>query len=162
MSTRCGDIDAEIVLELIRNGNTAEEVGNLLNHQSGLLGLSGFSSNLHEIIEEAEKGNERCAEAYEVYAYRLKTYLGAYTWVLNGADAIIFTDEIGTNSWKLREKVCSGVQNLGIIIDNKINKSAPRDMATCVSHHSSKTQIWVIPTDEESVILKEIISLILP
>jgi acetate kinase len=158
MSTRCGDIDAEIVLELVRQGNSADEVSNILNNQSGLIGLSGFSSNLKEVIDEGEKGNANCRLAYEVYAHRLKTYLGAYTWLLNGADAIVFTDEAGSKSWRLREKVCSNVQNLGVEIDMEANRHAPVDKATLVSSANSRTQIWVIPTDEEIVILNEIIA----
>ena len=125
MSTRCGDIDAEVVLELIRQGFSADEVENILNNQSGLIGLSGYSSNLAEVMEAAEHGNEDCRIAYEVYANRLKYYLGAYTWLLGGADAIVFTDDIGVRSWKLREKVCSGVENLGILIDIMENRNAP-------------------------------------
>ncbi|HMD88620.1 MAG TPA: acetate/propionate family kinase, partial [Anaerolineaceae bacterium] len=109
MSTRCGDIDAEIVLELVRQGNSPDEVSHILNSQSGLIGLSGFSSNLDEVIEESERGNGDCQIAYDVYVHRLKTYLGAYTWLLDGADAIVFTDDIGLKSWKLRERVCGGV-----------------------------------------------------
>jgi acetate kinase len=160
MSTRCGDIDAEIVLELVRQGNSPDEVSKILNNQSGLIGLSGFSSNLAEVIEEAEKGNGDCQVAYDVYVHRLKTYLGSYTWLLNGADAIVFTDDIGLRSWKLREKVCSGVENLGVLLDKKANKNAPIDKASRISQAESKVQIWVVPTDEESVILKEVIALI--
>ena len=158
MSTRCGDIDAEIVLDMIRNGNSPDEVDEILNNQSGLIGLSGFSSNLQEIIEEGENGNVNCQLAYEVYAQRLKTFLGAYTWLLNGADAIIFTDDVGLKSWKLREKVCSNAQNLGVEIDKDINKNAPTDKATLVSSAKSKTQIWIVPTDEEIVIFREVIA----
>jgi acetate kinase len=158
MSTRCGDIDAEIVLEMIRNGNSPDEVSKVLNNKSGLIGLSGFSSNLQEVIAEAEKGNERCLLAYEVYAQRLKTYLGAYTWLLNGADGIVFTDDVGVKSWKLREKVCSNVADLGIELDADANKNAPIDKPALISSPSSRTQIWTIPTDEEIVILREILA----
>jgi len=157
MSTRCGDIDAEIVLALIRNGYSPDTVSDLLNNQSGLIGLSGFSSNLQEIIEEAGKGNADCQLAYDVYVHRLQIYLGAYTWLLDGADAIIFTDNIGMSTWKLRERVCSQVKNLGVDVDVEKNKKAIGTQAVCVSETNSKTQIWVIPTDEESVILSEVI-----
>ncbi len=158
MSTRCGDLDPEIPLEMVLNGSSPEQVSGILNHQSGLIGLSGFSSNLQEIIEEAEKGNARCQLAYEVYVQRLRHYLGAFTWMLNGADAIIFTDEVGLKSWKLREKACSGVENLGVEIDKTLNQHAPADKVTQVNRPTSKTQIWVIPTDEEVVIFKEVVS----
>lgn len=156
MSTRCGDIDAEIVLELVRKGFSADEVSKILNNQSGLVGLSGFSSNLEEIIAEGEKGSRECQVAFGVYTNRLKTYLGAYTWILNGADAIIFTDDIGLKSWKLRERVCGGVENLGILLDVEANRAAPIDQASRVSRPESRTQVWVVPTDEELVMVREV------
>jgi acetate kinase len=156
MSTRSGDIDPEIILEMVRSGNSPDEVSRILNNQSGLVGLSGVSSNLQEIIDEAEKGNADCQLAYGVYAHRLKTYLGAYTWLLNGADAIVFTDDVGLRSWQLRQEVCSGVEALGISLDADRNKTAALDKATRVSADHSKTQVWVVPTDEEIVILREV------
>ncbi len=162
MSTRSGDIDPEIVLEMIRNGSTPDEVSQILNNRSGLIGLSGFSSSLPEIIAESEKGNPNCQLAYDVYAHRLETYLGAYTWLLNGADAIVFTDDVGLKSWKLRARVCGSAQNLGVEMDAERNTNAPLDRASLVSSAHSKTQIWVVPTDEESVILQEILAQFCP
>ena len=124
MSTRCGDLDAGIVLRLMRSGHGADEIEDILNDQSGLLGLSGFSSNLAEIIAEAEAGDDACRVAYAVYAARLGHYLGAYTWLLGGADAIAFTDDVGTNAWQLRERVCSGAEALGVILDPVANRQA--------------------------------------
>ncbi len=157
MSTRCGDLDAEIVLELIRNGYSADDVSQLLNNRSGLIGLSGFSSNLAEVIEEAEKGNRDCQIAFEVYVHRLKMYLGAYTWLLDGGDAILFTDDIGVRSWKLREKVCSGVENLGVLLDPEANRSAPSNQVSFVNRPESRTKILVMPTNEELMILLEVL-----
>ncbi|HOV06961.1 MAG TPA: acetate/propionate family kinase [Anaerolineaceae bacterium] len=156
MSTRCGDIDAEVALELMRQGMTVDEVDHLLNNQSGLIGLSGYSSNLDEIITAAEAGNEACHIAYEVYAHRLRHYLGAYTWLLNGADAIVFTDDIGVTSWKLREKVCSGVERLGILIDTQTNQHLPINQPAFFHKKGSQTKLLVHPTDEERVILEEV------
>ena len=157
MSTRCGDIDAEVALELIRRGMTADEVDQVLNYQSGLIGLSGYSSNLEEVIAAAEAGNEDCRIAYEVYAQRLKHYLGAYTWHLNGPDAIVFTDDIGVSSWKLREKVCSGVERLGILIDSQLNQHLPINQPAFFHQNGSLTKLLVLPTDEEAVILEEVL-----
>jgi acetate kinase len=161
MSTRCGDIDAEIVLEMVRQGNSPDEVSRILNNQSGLIGMSRFSSNLAEIIEEAEKGNADCQTAYDVYVHRLKTYLGSYTWLLNGADAIVFTDDIGLKSWKLRERVCSDAESLGVRLDKEANRNAPTDKSSRISLADSKVEIWVVPTDEELVILQEVAGLLL-
>lgn len=160
MSTRSGDIDAEVALELVRQGMSADEVSHVLNYQSGLIGLSGYSSNLAEIIAAAETGNEACRVAYEVYAVRLKHYLGAYTWLLNSAHAIVFTDDIGVTSWQLREKVCGDVTALGIQLDRKANREAPSDRITMVNTPGSSTKIILVPTDEEQVILEEVLRLI--
>ena len=160
MSTRCGDIDGEVVLELVRQGYSTDEVSRVLNNESGLIGMSEFSSNLEEVIESAESGNEDCRVAYEVYANRLKFYLGAYTWLLNGADAIVFTDDIGAGSWKLREKVLSQVERLGIYLDSARNREADRNVCTDVSRVDSHTRLLVIPTDEELVIFEEVLKLI--
>jgi acetate kinase len=156
MSTRCGDIDAEIVLRLIREGYSAESVEDILNNQSGLIGLSGYSSNLEEIIQAAGQGHAACQLAYQVYVQRLQGYLGAFSWLLNGADAIIFTDELGVQSWQLRETVCSQAEHLGVVLDVERNRRAAHDRPGPVSSEQSRTQIWVIPTDEESVILSEV------
>lgn len=156
MSTRCGDLDPEIVLELVRQGYSADEVSRMLNNQSGLLGLSGFSSNLEEVIAEAEKGSPACQAAFEVYAHRLKHYLGAYTWLLGGADAIIFTDDVGLKSWKLRQEACSGAESLGVLLDVEANRHAAAGKAARVSRPESHTQVWLIPNDEELMIMREV------
>jgi acetate kinase len=157
MSTRCGDIDAEVVLELARRGLSTGEIEDILNDRSGLLGLSGYSSNLAEIIEAAENGNKDCLLAYQVYADRLKFYLGAYTWYLNGADAVIFTDDIGVKSWKLREKVCSNADRLGIRLDADTNRKATTGNGELISTPDSMTRVIVVATDEESVIFTEVL-----
>ena len=158
MSTRCGDIDAEIVLELVREGFSADEITEILNSRSGLIGLSGFSSNFEEVVAEGERGNEDCRIAADVCANRLKTYLGGYFWSLGGADAIVFTDSVGTRSWKLREKVCGGVASLGILLDTEKNRAAPPHVETFVNQPQSRAAIIVIPTDEEVVILQEVLA----
>jgi len=160
MSTRCGDIDAEVALELVRRGMPADEVSSVLNNQSGLIGLSGYSSNLAEIIEAAEAGDEACRIAYEVYARRLKLYLGAYTYLLNGADGIVFTDDIGVTSWKLREKVCSGADRLGIRLDAVLNRRATDYHPAFIQSMQSSVKILVLPTDEEQVILEEVLRML--
>lgn len=156
MSTRCGDLDPEIVLELMRQGYTVDDVSQILNTQSGLIGLSGYSSNLPEIIEAAGAGNPRCEMAVEVYANRLKHYIGAYFWQMNGADAIVFTDEVGTHCSKLREKVCGDVSQLGVILDASANAVAKTDQPQFLHANNSKIKIISMPTDEEKVILEEV------
>lgn len=160
MSTRCGDLDPEIALDLVRQGRSPDEVSSLLNNKSGLVGLSGFSSNLAEIIEEAEKGNPDCSRAYDVYAHRLSGYIGAFNWLLDGADCLVFTDDIGLRSWKLREKVCGGKEAMGLLLDTDANRHAPLDRPSMISLPGSKIQVAVVPTDEESIILKEVLALL--
>lgn len=162
MSTRCGDIDAEVVLELVRHGWDANAIERVLNNQSGLLGMSGISSNLEEVIAEAEKGSQDCQTAFGVYVHRLRHYLGAYTWLLNGADAIIFTDDVGLRSWKLRERVCKDAENLGVILDPVLNQQAVDGQPAFVQAKASSTKILVIPTDEEQVILAEVLQAMQP
>ena len=158
MSTRSGDLDPEIVVELVRDGASADEVDRILNDRSGLLGLSGFSSDLLEIIDAAAQGNAGCRLAFDVYAHRLSAYLGAYTWLLDGADAIVFTDDVGLRAWQLREAACGSAGNLGVVLDRERNRSAAGDRPALVSAPDSRTQVWVVPTDEEIVILREVVA----
>ena len=157
MSTRCGDVDPGILIDLMRQGYNAEQIERVLNHQSGLIGLSGYSSNLAEVIARAETGDENCRIAFEVYANRLKQYLGAFTWQLNQPDAILFTDGIGVSAWQLREKACSGVENLGILLDADANRNTDPNMPTWVQAEGSAVKILVLPTDEERVICDEVL-----
>ena len=156
MSTRSGDIDAEVALELVRQGMSADEVSRVLNYESGLIGLSGYSSNLAEVIAAAENGNEQCRLAYEVYTNRLRHYLWAYNWQLGGADAIVFTDDIGTASWKMREQVLRSASAMGVQLDPAANQSAPMDRESRIHMQGSPIKVLVIPTDEERVIFEEV------
>lgn len=158
MSTRCGDLDAEIVLQLVRSGLGAENIEDLLNTRSGLLGLSGFSSDLLEVIAEAEKGDAACQVAYGAYTARLSHYVGAYFWLLGGADAIAFTDDVGVNAWQVREAVCGGAEALGVSLDAVANRRAVGGVTAFVHAPASRTAILVVPTDEERVILEEVVA----
>ena len=157
MSTRCGDLDPGILVDMVRRGMSADEIELVLNHQSGLIGLSGYSSNLAEVIERAEGGDEACRLAFEVYAHRLRHYLGAYLYQLNGADAVVFTDGIGVSSWPLREKTCEKAEALGLRIDLEANRRAKGNSAEWVHAADSRVTILVLPTDEERVILEEVV-----
>ena len=90
----------------------------------------------------------------------MRHYLGAYTWLLNGADAVVFTDDIGVTSWKLREKVCSGADRLGIILDATLNREATNYRPAFIQHPDSRVKLLVLPTDEEQVILEEVLRLL--
>jgi acetate kinase len=162
MGTRSGDIDAGAVLHLImQQGKTAEEVFHLLNYQSGLLGLSGDSNDMRDLIERAGKGglpgDARAELAIDVFCYRMKKYIGAYLAAMNGVDAVIFTAGIGENAAEVRALICEGLDSLGISLDDAANGRAgnePRQIGY------SKIPVWVIPTDEELMIARETESLI--
>ena len=156
MSTRCGDLDPEIVLDLVRNGMSPDQASDYLTRNSGLIGLSGYSSNLGEIIEAAQMGNKDCGLTFQVYVNRLRSYIGAYLYELNGADALIFTDDAGVKFAKLREKTCEKADFFGIKLDQEKNDAYDRSSEACLSTPDSKIQIWVIPTDEELVIYEEV------
>lgn len=159
MSTRSGDLDSGIVLDMVRNGMSPDEITEYINKKSGLIGLSGYSSNLGEIIEASEQGNKACELAFHVYVSRLRSYIGAFLYRLNGADALIFTDDAGIRYPKMREAVCSDTDFFGIRLDLKKNSTYTGSGEACLSAPDSQVQIWAIPTNEERTILKEIVSL---
>jgi acetate kinase len=158
MSTRCGDLDAQVVLALVRSGLGADQIEELLNNRSGLLGLSGFSSDLAEVIARADEGDHACRLAYDVYVARLRHYLGAYFWLLGGADAIVFTDDVGVNVWQVRAAACEGVEASGVGLDPVANQRAVGGATAFVQTPASRTAILVVPTDEERVILDEVVA----
>ena len=159
MGTRSGDIDQSVIFFLMKKLNKpADEVANLLNKESGMQGLTGFS-DLREISEKAENGNKDCQNALNLAAYRIKKYIGAYASVLNGLDAIIFTAGIGENSSLMRKLACENLDFIGINLDkekNNVRSAALREIQT----KSSKVKILVIPTNEEIEIAKQSYQLI--
>jgi acetate kinase len=156
MSTRSGDIDPAIVLELLdEHGCTTQQVNRLLNKDSGLSGVSGFSSDLMELVEAAQRGHPRATLAVDMYIQRLKHYVGAYLALLNGADALVFTDDIGVRGWTIRDAVCTGLSFCGVKLDQTANRFAPSDALSVVSAQGSSITVLTIPTDEEWVIARE-------
>lgn len=159
MGTRSGDIDQSVIFYLIEQlGYSAREVSDLLHHKSGMLGLTGYS-DLRDIEAEAEKGNRECQLALEMNAYRIKKYIGAYTAIMNGLDAIIFTAGIGENSDVIRRMVCENMEYLGIEIDEEENRIRAKHQRL-ISKEKSKVKVFVIPTNEELEIAKQVFSLI--
>ena len=155
MGTRSGDIDAGVLSYLMSKKNmTAEEMVNYLNKKSGLLGISGISSDLREIIEAGNAGDERAELCIDMKCNRIKKYICSYAGMLEGVDAICFTAGIGENADLIREKVCSGLEFMGVELDR--DKNAIRaDNNREINKNSSKTKIFVIPTNEEFVIAKD-------
>lgn len=155
MGTRCGDVDAAAVLFLMEKENfTTAQMDNLLNKQSGLLGISGISNDLRKVQKWVVKGDQRAKLALEVFAYRIKKYIGAYSAVLGGLDALIFSAGIGENEANIRDKVCQGLEFLGVYLDKKKNRARSK-ASRFISTESSPAKILVIPTNEEEMIAEE-------
>ncbi|MEW8993437.1 acetate/propionate family kinase [Clostridium sp.] len=154
MGTRCGNIDPAIVTFLMNEGKmTAKEVDNLMNKQSGVLGLSGVSSDFRDIEDAAKEGNERAVLALDVYDYRVREMIGAYAAAMGGVDAVVFTAGLGENAIETRAQICKGLEFLGIEIDDA--KNNVRGKATEVSKDGAKVKVFVIPTNEELVIARD-------
>ena len=159
MGTRCGDIDPAIVPFLMQKENLSlEEVNNLMNKQSGELGLSGVSSDFRDIEEEASKGNERAQVTLETFRLRVRETIGAYAAVLGRVDGIIFTAGLGENSAKDRAAICEGFKAWGITLDEEANKQRGKEMF--ISTPDSKIPVMVIPTNEELMIAKDTLELV--
>ena len=154
MGTRSGDIDAAVIFHLIEQlGYSAKEVSDLLNKKSGMQGLTGLS-DMRDIRKAIEAGDQQAEMASELYAYRIKKYIGAYAAVLNGLDAIVFTAGVGENAADIRRRVCSNMQFLGIHLDevkNEMQATEAREINTA----DSPVKILVIPTNEELEIVKQ-------
>lgn len=155
MGTRSGDIDPAVVPYVMNKEElTPGEVNSMLNKHSGLLAISGTSSDMRDIIDGYEKGEPNSTLAFEMYEYRLRKYIGSYAAAMNGVDAIVFTAGVGENASLLREKVLSNLTFLGIELDleaNKVRSGDPRRIST----EASKVQALVVPTNEELVIARD-------
>mgnify|MGYP001827799896 CR=1 FL=1 len=154
MGTRSGDIDFGIIFFLTETlGYSQDQVNTLLNKESGLLGLTGYT-DLRDIQQAAAAGDSSCQLAMEMMAYRIRKYIGAYTAAMNGLDALIFTAGMGTHSAELRQMVCADMDVFGIQLDQSLN-TLPSRGNRAIHHEDSRVQIWVIPTDEELEIARQ-------
>lgn len=160
MGTRSGDIDGGAITFIMEKENlSAAGMSNLLNKKSGLAGITGVSSDMREVFAAAQSGNKRCQLALQMYAYRVKKYVGAYAAIMGGVDVILFTGGVGENQSDFRESVCSGLEYLGASIDKEKNMTIHGDEAV-ISTPDSKVKICVIPTDEELMIAKDTMALV--
>jgi acetate kinase len=150
MGTRCGDIDPAILFYLAQNGYEFDKLNDLCNKKSGVLGVSGLSNDMRTLIEKSAEGNDRATLAIDVFCYRVKKYIGAYHAVLGRLDAIVFTGGIGENAALVREKVCAGMEPLGITIDRTRNNQPGSDERRIDAGNG--VAILVVPTDEEGAI----------
>lgn len=147
MGTRSGSIDPAVVLYLLREGRTAEDISDLLHRQSGLLGLSGISGDMRELLASEEAA---AAEAVDYFCYRIQRELGSLAAALGGLDAVVFTGGIGQHAAPVRAAICEGSAWLGVEIDTAANRA----QAVRISTDHSRVSVWVIPTDEEQVIAR--------
>ena len=148
MGTRSGDIDPSVIFHLMEHsGYTLSQLSTLVNKQSGLLGLGG-SSDMRDIRKMVNEGKKAAVLAIKLYAYRIKKFIGAYTAVLNGIDAIVFTAGVGENDSQMREAVCSELEYLGIELDQELNATYKGELKE-ISAATAKVKILVIPTNEE-------------
>jgi len=155
MGTRSGDLDPAIILHIMgREELSLHEANTLLNKHSGLIGIAGLSSDVREIVDAAKDGNSNAKLAMDIYCYRLKKYIGAYTAALNGLDVLAFTAGVGENSAYVRKLTCENLEFLGIALDETKNNEATAT-ETDISTPDSKVRVLVIPTNEELVIARD-------
>ena len=154
MGTRSGDLDpAVIAFVMEKEGLTAQQAADILNKQSGMLGLSGISSDFRDLDAAAREGNQRAIDALDVFAYRVAGYVGRYAAAMNGLDAVVFTAGIGENDTAIREKICAYLTWMGVEVDPEMNSK--RGQALDVSTPGAKIRALVIPTNEELVIARD-------
>jgi acetate kinase len=157
MSTRCGDIDPMLAIYLsTAYGYRSEDLIDLFSKRSGLLGISGFSSDITDLLAKTEgKEKEQADLALNMYVHRLRKYIGSYVLELGGIDVLLFTDDIGVRSWQVRAMVCQGMQWCGLELDEQLNRQASPDIINALQSKTSKAQILSVPTNEELVICME-------
>jgi len=157
MGTRSGDIDPAIVdFVAAKEGLSSQEVETLLNKQSGLLGISGLTNDMRELLAEASENNDRRARlAIEIFCYRARKYIGAFLAAVGGADAIVFTGGIGENSAEVRAKICAGLEWMGVKLDDERNAAHRNGCEGLITSDSSALAVYVIPTDEELLIARD-------
>jgi acetate kinase len=154
MGTRCGDIDPAIVTFLMNNKNmTAEQVDSLMNKKSGVLGISGVSSDFRDIEGAADQGNKRAQLALDKFDYTVKKYIGSYAAAMGGIDVLVFTAGLGENSAMNRYNICEGLEFLGIEIDEAKNNTRGKEVE--ISKDGARVQVFVIPTNEELMIARD-------
>ena len=160
MGTRSGDIDASAVLAIMKAESlNPDEMSDLLNKQSGVLGISGVSSDMREVTQAAEEGNKRAALALEMYSHRIKKYIGSYAAIMGGVDIIVFTAGVGEHQWDVRYNSTSGLEFLGVKLDETKNRKNFGEEEV-ISAEDSRVKVVVVPTDEELMIASDTLALI--
>jgi acetate kinase len=159
MGSRSGDIDASAVTYIMdKLGKKPQEMADYLNKESGVLGISGISSDMRDVENAAAEGNKKAILALKMYNYRIKKYIGAYAAAMGGVDAIVFTAGVGENQVSMRAESCAGLEFLGIKIDPAKNNVRGKEAE--ISTDDSRVKVWVVPTDEEIVIARDTMELV--
>ena len=159
MSSRSGDIDASAVTYIMdKLGKKPQEMADFLNKESGVLGISGISSDMRDVENAAAEGHKKAILALKMYNYRIKKYIGAYAAAMGGVDAIVFTAGVGENQISMRAESCAGLEFLGIKIDAAKNNVRGKEAE--ISTDDSRVKVWVVPTDEEIVIARDTMELV--
>ena len=160
MGTRTGDIDASVVLAIMKKeGKTPDEMQDLLNKKSGLLGISGLGSDMRDVENGVKEGNERAKLALDMYNYRIKKYIGAYAAAMGGVDTIVFTAGVGEHQWDVRYNALKNLEFLGIELDYDKNK-ANFGEEEIISTPNSRVKVVVVPTDEELLIATDTLNIV--
>ena len=155
MGTRCGDIDAGALLYIADKEETSiPYTSTLINKHSGILGLSGVSSDMRDVETAAAEGNHRAQVSLDIYHYRIKKYIGSYAAAMGGVDVVIFTGGVGENGWETRQQVCEGLEFMGLDFDIQKNTKL-RGKEAVISKPDSKVTVMVVPTNEELVIAQD-------
>jgi acetate kinase len=163
MGTRSGDVDPAVLDYIsVKEGLDLRGVENLLNKQSGLLGISGLTNDMRELLEEAEEHYDRRARlAIDLFCYRVRKYLGSYLAAMGGADAVVFTGGIGQNAAVIRANVLEGLEWFGLELDEEANKATTGQRAGRITREGSRLEAWMIPTDEELLIARDTVRLVM-
>jgi acetate kinase len=162
MGTRCGDLDVSVVEFLMhKEGMNLQEIMTLLNKQSGLLGLSGLTSDMRELLQEEEENQDRRSRlAIEIYCKRARSYIGRYFVELGGAQAVVFTGGVGQNSPEIRHRICDGLSSIGLRLDPKRNQRIHGGKLGLISADRSRLKAYVFPTNEELLIARDTVRVI--
>ena len=159
MGTRCGDIDPAIIFHLMEEGQmSADTINQMLNRESGLLGVSGIASDVRDLFQAVAEGNSQAVLALNMFSYRVRQYIGKYAAVLGGLDALIFTAGIGENAPSIRATICENLEFLGVHLDEEKNQSS--EMEKAIHQEAAPVKLLVVPTNEELMIARDTLRLI--
>lgn len=160
MGTRCGDIDPAVVFYMAGRGLTIAQIDEALNTQSGLLGISGRSNDMRDVLAAAETGEERAKLAVEMFVYQIVKYIGAYCAVVGDPDAIVLTGGIGENSLPIRREICNSLGHFGVSLDSARNEATKGGLAGPITTDESRLPVWIVGTNEELMIARDTVEIV--